>query len=623
MATDKQQVDVQSRWKNRYYEVLGELESREKSWREAERLLRQLVTRLTLAADSRHVALNNNLQELRNAVRDGRDFLKLQELINQISEQITELDQIRKSQKREKHPSIIFTEILDKLDIPDDLSREYKQLKKDIKKLDKNDDANEVAAEFINIIQRLLHDDEETQAPTTKQKLIDRILSRQSTDEKSDKTNAKESENTQDIPQRFIAPAVGELLLQLALRMPDRVKTRINFGTLKRHTSRARRRKDLIPIIDVIAQQIEEAYQPDHDQSVEIQVDSIQAISNALKQFLLEMEPPVDLKQRVADIELFYSERENDVDSLVHCLNALAEIVAEICNRLIFQHDEFENFFEQLSTRLQDLDSGIKKTSSYSNESLQNGAKMGKSVREEVKGIKSSIDSSEDIEKLKSDIQSRINAIDEHIQGFHGTEKQRFENAQVVISELSKKVGILEENSVELRNKLEESQQQALRDVLTGIPNRQAYEERLAAEIARCKRYGSALSMVVWDIDKFKDINDNYGHAAGDRVLKVIAELLSERIRETDFIARHGGEEFVTLMPETDLDTAIKVADKLRIDIEQTAFHFRDKRVPVTISAGVGQYQNNEMVADLFERTDAAMYKAKQAGNNQVKSTEE
>lgn len=623
MATDKQQVDVQSRWKNRYYEVLGELESKEKGWREAERLLRQLVTRLTLAADSRHVALNNNLQELRNAVRDGRDFLKLQELIHQISEQITELDQIRKSQKREKHPSTIFIDILDKLDIPDDLSREYRQLKKDIKKLDKNDDANEVAAEFINIIQRLLHDDEETQAPTTKQRLIDRILSRQSADEQSDRINGKEFENTQDIPPRFIAPAVGELLLQLALRMPDRVKTRINFGTLKKHTNRARRRKDLIPIIDVIAQQIEEAYQPDHDQSVEIQVDSIQAISNALKQLLHEMEPPVDLKQRVADIELFYSERENDVDSLVHCLNALAEIVAEICNRLVFQRDELENFFGQLSTRLQDLDSGIKKTSSYSNESLQNGAKMGKSVREEVKGIKSSIDSSDDIEELKSDIQSRINAIDEHIQGFHDIEKQRFENAQAVISELSKKVGVLEENSVELRNKLEESQQQALRDVLTGIPNRQAYEERLAAEIARCKRYGSALSMVVWDIDKFKDINDNYGHAAGDRVLKVIAELLSERIRETDFIARYGGEEFVTLMPETDLDTAIKVADKLRIDIEQTAFHFRDKRVPVTISAGVGQYQNNEMIVDLFERTDAAMYKAKQAGRNQVKSTEE
>jgi len=205
---------------------------------------------------------------------------------------------------------------------------------------------------------------------------------------------------------------------------------------------------------------------------------------------------------------------------------------------------------------------------------------------------------------------------------FHDAEKQRFEQAQQMIETLGEKVSALESDSTQLRTRLEETQQQALRDALTGLPNRQAYEERLASEIARCKRYATPLAMVVWDVDKFKDINDHYGHAGGDRVLKVLAELLSTRIRETDFVARYGGEEFVMLMPEITAETAMQVADKLRQEIAQTPFHFRDNPVAVTISAGVAQFHQDELVTSLFERADAALYAAKEAGRNRVHSAE-
>ena len=99
-----------------------------------------------------------------------------------------------------------------------------------------------------------------------------------------------------------------------------------------------------------------------------------------------------------------------------------------------------------------------------------------------------------------------------------------------------------------------------------------AYNERIETEIARYKRYQSPLTLLIWDVDKFKSVNDTYGHAAGDKVLKVIAKLLSSNIRETDFLARFGGEEFVVLMPETEITAAKDVAEKLRETIENSEF---------------------------------------------------
>jgi diguanylate cyclase len=634
MATDKQDVDTQSRWKSRYYEALGEIEDREKVWREAERLLRHLITRLTLASDTRHAALNQTLTELRNAVRDGRDILRLREMIDQISNQVAELDNMRSQSKDQSHPATLLLELLDKLHIRDSNTRELRQLKKQINLLNPGDDATEVCEQFVEIMNIALEGmGEAAPAKTRKQKILDRILMRQEkaevTNEVTDAADTVNKENTLvsqlpvSVPQKLMAPAVGDLLLQLALRMPDAVKRRMNFNTLKKHTNRARQRKDLIAIVDVIAQHVENAYLKDKNVPVMIDDASVGAISQAIHQFFLQMDPPQDLKERVGELEIFFNERKNDIESLIHCLNSLAEVVAEICNRLAFQRDELENFFMQLSMRLEDLDLGLQKTSALYNESHQDNMHMDKAVHDEIRGIHDSLQDANDLAQLKTTIQSRLDTIDQHLGRFHDAEKQRFEQAQQMIATLTEKVSALESDGGLLRSRLEETQKQAMRDVLTGIPNRQAYEERLASEIARSKRYGTPLSMVVWDVDKFKTVNDNYGHAGGDRVLKVIAELLSSRVRETDFVARYGGEEFVMLMPETTAVSAMQVANKLRSDIEQTPFHFHDARVPITISAGVAQFHQDELVTSLFERADAALYAAKDAGRNQVKSAED
>ena len=156
----------------------------------------------------------------------------------------------------------------------------------------------------------------------------------------------------------------------------------------------------------------------------------------------------------------------------------------------------------------------------------------------------------------------------------------------------------------------------ALLDTVTGLPNRLAYEERMEQEFARWKRFGAPLTLMVWDVDDFKSINDRFGHQAGDRALRVIAQSLKARLRETDFIARFGGEEFVTLLCGTEGEEAIKVAEQMRQSVNENGFHSHGKPVPVTISCGIATFRTSDNFDSVFSRADKALYEAKRAGKN-------
>jgi diguanylate cyclase len=156
----------------------------------------------------------------------------------------------------------------------------------------------------------------------------------------------------------------------------------------------------------------------------------------------------------------------------------------------------------------------------------------------------------------------------------------------------------------------------ALLDTVTGLPNRLAYEERIEQELARWKRFGNPLTILIWDVDDFKSINDRFGHQAGDKALRVIAQSLKARLRETDFIARFGGEEFVCLLCGTQDEEALGVAQEMRSSVESNGFHSQGKPVPVTISCGVATFREGDTLDGVFSRADKALYRAKKAGKN-------
>ena len=156
-------------------------------------------------------------------------------------------------------------------------------------------------------------------------------------------------------------------------------------------------------------------------------------------------------------------------------------------------------------------------------------------------------------------------------------------------------------------------------DFLTGLPNRRTMEDRLRENVDRSNRYGSKFSLVIVDIDHFKKVNDEHGHMAGDRTLKAIAGLLSEHMRGSDVLARYGGEEFVMILPETADEQAERMAERIRAHVENATFKYNGQTIRVTVSAGVGEVLKPKDTADhLFERVDAALYKAKQTGRNKV-----
>jgi len=156
-------------------------------------------------------------------------------------------------------------------------------------------------------------------------------------------------------------------------------------------------------------------------------------------------------------------------------------------------------------------------------------------------------------------------------------------------------------------------------DGLTQIYNKRYFLETLEREISRAHRYRRELSLIMFDIDHFKKINDTYGHLAGDYVLKQLAGVIKSRIRREDIMARYGGEEFAIILPEIDQFNAGQFAEKIRKLVEKTLFKFEDTRIPVTISVGVCSLaQENPNAADFIKVADDKLYQAKNNGRNQV-----
>jgi diguanylate cyclase (GGDEF)-like protein len=165
----------------------------------------------------------------------------------------------------------------------------------------------------------------------------------------------------------------------------------------------------------------------------------------------------------------------------------------------------------------------------------------------------------------------------------------------------------------------EEIHKMAIMDGLTGLFNKRYFMENLDKEISRARRHKRALSLIMFDIDHFKNVNDTYGHLAGDHVLKSLSELIRSRVRREEIVARYGGEELVVLMPETDVDGAFQLAEQIRSRVETHEFSFSGRTVRITISGGVaGAEEANFEIMPFIQIADERLYEAKNAGRNQV-----
>ncbi|HNT33565.1 MAG TPA: GGDEF domain-containing protein, partial [bacterium] len=238
---------------------------------------------------------------------------------------------------------------------------------------------------------------------------------------------------------------------------------------------------------------------------------------------------------------------------------------------------------------------------------------------------------SESIESLLTDSTKHTDSIEQHkvavkkamtVAGIKELERLILDELEKMRSSNDQYRGQLSEANGRLKiqqDVLEKLQADVRMDFLTKLSNRRAFDTRFVEETERARRYGHQLSLILMDADRFKAINDVYGHVAGDRILRGVAKVIEGETRSSDFVARYGGEEFVLLLPETSMQQASAVAEKIRKKIEQTKFWVDTRNIKVTVSLGVAQFDaQNDTRESFLKRADAAMYRAKEAGRNRV-----
>ena len=165
----------------------------------------------------------------------------------------------------------------------------------------------------------------------------------------------------------------------------------------------------------------------------------------------------------------------------------------------------------------------------------------------------------------------------------------------------------------------EQANKLAVTDGLTGISNRQSVEKSLQIEFERSKRYNSPLSLILLDVDHFKDVNDTYGHQKGDEILIAIASLLKKACRANDIAARYGGEEFLMILPQSNAQGAFKIAERVREEMMKISFTGNESNFAVTVSCGVAEFNKDyESINKLIAAVDQALYEAKNGGRNRT-----
>ncbi|MBK1648660.1 GGDEF domain-containing protein [Rhabdochromatium marinum] len=294
----------------------------------------------------------------------------------------------------------------------------------------------------------------------------------------------------------------------------------------------------------------------------------------------------------------------------------IADLMAKSRHQLEREKKDLEGFLSQLTERLQALDRHLGESFGLRERASAEGSAIDDSMSAEVAHIHRSVAEAQDFSGLKSSIKTHLENIQVQIEARKELEQTQLELALADAAHLRESLAKVETESQQLRERLREARERALHDGLTGLHNRLAYDEYIGQEMERWRRYARPAVLSIWDIDHFKRVNDRFGHIAGDNALKAIARLLQDATRKSDFLARLGGEEFMLLLPETDIETALELANRLRERVATQRFKYLGQPVPLNISCGLATFIAQDTPEALYHRADLALYRAKETGRN-------
>lgn len=308
-----------------------------------------------------------------------------------------------------------------------------------------------------------------------------------------------------------------------------------------------------------------------------------------------------------------------EIDEFETLRREILNLIQEYIERVCTEREKAAKLIADVITRLSAVENYFFDSRKYVEETGTANTLFGRALENYINDLKDHVKFSKTLEELRASISDKIGAIISAIRQKAREDKEREAHAGKRVEELEQTLSQLKEEVIAAQSRTKILEQELLKDPLTGAYNRRAYEKAMHNELHRYLRYKRVFSVLLFDVDHFKKINDQYGHTVGDKCLKEIIVRAGRVLRENDMLARFGGEEFIALLPETDIKGASEVAEKLRKAIENIEFLHREAVIKITVSIGLTQVTPLDTdIGTLFDRMDMAMYDAKKEGRNRV-----
>ena len=629
------------RWKEKYLKSIEQQEKLERRWDARLDLLRRGLVRSTLAAEGSDKVVDACMKEMREVIRSDNMDAGLAGLIPRLEKAVLDSEQRRETRMNQVSDALAaLVGQLQGLPLPSDISRPLKKL---AKKLDggvaQSRDLPPLLGELSGL-QGLALSALGKQADEARPGFLQRLFGSREDDPQGEPVPVpvpvaeapQAVQASTEAPQRDDVDALQPLSASAAeaigLPEPDlEVSGPALIETIE--TSAAQLPQDDAPDLgaDVSeplaeaqpAPTLEETFGEDGPYALPYAVEPpYSQVAAHIEKTLIGLLDDLSLPERHKAQALEMRERVArglNWYELIPVLDDLAVLMLAITDS--GQH-EFETYLQQLNERLEGFQSHLHEASAGHADNSFAARELDTQLREHVDGLQTSVQGAADVDSLKHILENRLEGLlvtmDEHK---HERDRREQELAGR-LQGLSERVANMEHEALGYREHLEEQRQKALLDPLTGLPNRAAWSERVEREMVEWQENGGHLAMAILDLDHFKRINDSYGHLAGDKVLKIVADQLRKRLQGRDFIARFGGEEFVLLLPQRSPAAAAQVAEVMRATVEACPFHFKGERVVITTSIGLAAFRSGERADQVLKRADAALYRAKEQGRNLV-----
>ncbi|MFK7795403.1 MAG: GGDEF domain-containing protein [Gammaproteobacteria bacterium] len=351
-------------------------------------------------------------------------------------------------------------------------------------------------------------------------------------------------------------------------------------------------------------------------QSSTLDAKSVQQWRNVLRELLVGIEYSGEYVDSANKIKSQF-DASND---LIECTQKTKDLLINYSTSLSGDHDEMHSYLLTIADKLQSIYAEIIETQDefFSRESKKGS--INKSFEQGIKQLDDTLKGSDDLDLLKKNLNQIVSVIQTKVIEEVEAEESETQVLENKIAGMSNKIKLLEDHAKDLEKTIHKKHMEAITDPLTGLYNRAAYVQALEKAWMKWEQEKVHSTMLVWDIDHFKMINDGHGHAAGDKVLQSVAKKLETGVRKGDILARFGGEEFVMLLVDKSLEEGAQLAERIRQLISSTEFTYKKQALHVTISCGVASFHDNDTPTSLFERADKALYRAKHGGRDRVES---